>query len=91
MGVLSHPHLLSFVEDHPEWTVEQSLDHRTVVATNVSFKYLIGWEGCSVEHNTWEAAANAVDGADLVPDYWLTLPPDQRLISQWLHCNDLPS
>ena len=33
------------VEDHPEWTVEQILDHGTVKRGNQrKLEYLIGWE-----------------------------------------------
>ena len=42
------------VEDHPEWTVEQILDHRVVKRGNQhKLEYLIGWEGYGEEHNTW--------------------------------------
>ena len=67
------------VEAHPEWTVEQILDHKIVKLGN---QRLIGWEGYGEEHNNWESAANAENAAELVQDYWLTLPPDQRLIPQ---------
>ena len=58
---------------------EQILGHRTVKRGNQrKLECLIGWEGYGEEHNTWEPAANAENAADLVQDYWLTLPPDQR-------------
>ena len=55
------------VEDHPEWTVEQILDHRVVKRGNRrKLEYLIGWEGYGEEHNPWESAANPQNAAQLV-------------------------
>ncbi len=68
------------VDDCPEWTVEQVLDHRVVKRGHQrKVEYLIHWEGYGDEHNTWETSANVANSLDCVQDYWLTLPPDQRL------------
>jgi len=68
------------VNDFPEWTVEQVLDH-TVVERGHECKveYLIHWEGHGDEHNTWVRTANVANSLDCVQDYWFTLPPNQRL------------
>jgi len=68
------------VDDCPEWTVEQVLDHKVVKrGRQCKVEFLIHWEGCGDEHNTWETSANVANSLDCVQYYWHTLPPDQRL------------
>lgn len=63
-----------------EHTVEQVLDHRVVKhGRQCKVEYLIHWEGYGLEDNTWETSANVANSLDCVQDYWLSLPPDQRL------------
>ena len=40
---------------------------------------LISWVGYGDEYNTVELAKNVPNSAELVQDYWLTLPADCRL------------
>ncbi len=65
------------VDDCPEWTVEQVLDHRVVKRERRrKVAYLIHWEDYGNEHNTWETSASVADSFNCVQDHWLTLPPD---------------
>ena len=47
----SPPPLLEIVHGEEEWVVEEILDSRRV---NQRLRYLVKWEGFSVEHNSWE-------------------------------------
>ena len=66
----------ALIDDCPEWTVEQVLDHRVVKHGRQSkAEYLIHWEGYGYEHNAWETSANVANSLDCIQNYWLTLPP----------------
>ena len=69
------------VDDCPEWTVEQVFDHTTVYHARQRERdeILISWVGYGDEYNTVELAKNVPNSAELVQDYWLTLPADCRL------------
>ena len=72
-----HPDL---VDDCPEWTVQQVLDHRVVRrGRQRKIKYLISWVGYAADYNIWETAANASNAAELAREYWLTQPANCRL------------
>jgi len=72
--------LPELIDDTPEWTVEQVIDHRIVYrGRQKKIEYLIHWEGYGDEHNTWEPSANTKNAADAVQDYWRSLPPGERL------------
>ncbi len=75
----NHHHLLSWLMTALNG-LEQVLDHRVVKrGRQRKVKYLIHWEGYGDEHNTWETSGNLVSSLGCVQDYWLNLPPDQRL------------
>ena len=70
------------VDDCPEWTVEQVLDHRIVRRgrqQKIEYQILISWVDYAAENNTWESAANASNAAELVQDYLLTQPANCKL------------
>ena len=74
-GCTQPPPPPDLVDDCPEWTVEQVLDQRTLHrGRQKKIEYLISWVSHGDEHNTWEPAKNVSNSAELVQDYWLTLP-----------------
>ena len=49
-----HPHpppLPEIIDGEEEWVVEEILDSKMM---NRKLHYLVKWEGCGVEHNSWE-------------------------------------
>ena len=68
-GCTQPPPPPELVDDCPEWTVEQVLDHRVVKrGRQRKVGYLIHWEDYSDEHNTWEKLANVANSLDCVQD-----------------------
>ena len=72
----SLPPLPEIVDGEEEWVVEKILDSRMV---NQRLRYLVKWEGFSVEHNSWEPWDN-VHVPDLVADFCWRHPGAARHI-----------
>jgi hypothetical protein len=54
------------VDGEPKFKVEQILDERH---QRGRLEYLVGWKGYGREHNTWEAAVNLENAAEVVQDF----------------------
>ena len=72
----SLPPLLEIVDGKEEWVVEEILDSQMV---NRKLRYLVKWEGFSVEHNSWEPWDN-VHAPELVVDFYRRHPGAARHI-----------
>jgi hypothetical protein len=55
------------VDGEPEFKVESVLDERM---WRRRLEYLVHWKGYRREHNTWEAAANLENAAEVVRDFY---------------------
>jgi Chromo (CHRromatin Organisation MOdifier) domain len=54
-----------------EYVVEKVLLHRERrYGTKIRKEYLIKWEGCSPEHNSWEPEENTDNCQELIKEYW---------------------
>jgi hypothetical protein len=60
-----------FEDEHLENTVEVILDHKdTPFRGKTRRHYLVQWQGCGPEHNTFESEENCTNCAELISEYW---------------------
>src|SRR5271163_1405061 len=64
------------VNGEEEWIVEEILDSKMV---NRKLRYLIKWEGFSIEHNSWEPW-NDVHAPELITEFYWKHPGAARQI-----------
>jgi hypothetical protein len=70
-GRVQPPPPTVLVEGEEEYVVQSILAHRLVKrGRSVKTQFLVRWQGCAPEHDTWEPESNLTNCPDVIKAYW---------------------